>query len=113
MPPGNGNNGQDPKTGRFLPGNTLGNGGDPIATKRKQFRCIVAKALTPQRMGKIAATLLRCAERGEPWAVKEVLDRLLGKAKEHVEIDATITLQDALAAIYERRRSELLPDGRN
>jgi hypothetical protein len=34
----------------------------------------------PQRLPKIVETLLTAAEIGEAWAVKEVIDRLDGKA---------------------------------
>lgn len=106
MPSGNGSNGKDPKTGRFLPGNKLGTGGDPFAAKKTQFRTVLVEAMTPAEMRKIVTSLLRAAKKGESWAVKEVFDRMLGKPKEHIELDAELrlTLTEAIRRIDEHRR---------
>ena len=69
--------------------------GAPIAnknaTKNKPFLDAMRRALAqnPQKIGRIVDKVLDQAEAGEAWAVKEVADRLDGKA-----VQAT-TLEDA------------------
>lgn len=82
----NGTPGKDPQTGRFLPGNKLGTGGDPYQAKKLEFRAMMLKASTKESMGAVIAALFREAQKGESWAVKEVLDRFLGKAPDVIEV---------------------------
>lgn len=102
-PSSNGRNGKDPKTGKFLPGNKLGTGGDPWAAQKSKFRSVLANALTPQEMGKIAKALIRAAKRGESWAVKEVLDRMLGKPQQDVNLKGHVTVAELIASLRPER----------
>ena len=65
--------------------------GNKNATKNKPFLDAMRRALAqnPQKIGRIVDKILDQAEAGEAWAVKEVADRLDGKA-----IQAN-TLEDA------------------
>ena len=56
--------------------------GNRNATKNKPFLDAMRRALAqnPQKIGKIVDKILDQAEAGEAWAVKEVADRLDGKA---------------------------------
>jgi hypothetical protein len=65
--------------------------GNKNATKNKPFLDAMRRALAqnPQKIGRIVDKVLDQAEAGEAWAVKEVADRLDGKA-----VQAT-TLEDA------------------
>ena len=56
--------------------------GNKNATKNKPFLDAMIRALAqnPQKIGKIVDKILDQAEAGEAWAVKEVADRLDGKA---------------------------------
>jgi hypothetical protein len=56
--------------------------GNTNGAKGKMFYDALRKALvqTPTRLPRIVEQLLAQAEAGEPWAVKEVIDRLDGKA---------------------------------
>ena len=56
--------------------------GNTNAVKGKMFHDALRKALVqnPQRLPRIVEALLTQAEAGESWAVKEVIDRLDGKA---------------------------------
>jgi hypothetical protein len=56
--------------------------GNTNAVKGKMFHDALRKALVqnPARLPRIVETLLTQAELGEAWAVKEVIDRLDGKA---------------------------------
>lgn len=69
--------GRDPETGRFVSGNTLGLG-NPLAMKAHQFRVRLYTTCSPEDLGEVVAELVRKAKAGEPWAVKLLLDRLLG-----------------------------------
>jgi len=65
--------------------------GNKNATKNKPFLDAMRRALAqnPQKIGRIVDKILDQAEAGEAWAVKEVADRLDGKA-----VQAT-TFEDA------------------
>lgn len=56
--------------------------GNNNKAKGKMFYDALRKALVqnPTRLPRIVEQLLAQAEAGEPWAVKEVIDRLDGKA---------------------------------
>ena len=56
--------------------------GNTNAVKGKMFQDALRKALVqnPARLPRIVESLLTQAELGEAWAVKEVIDRLDGKA---------------------------------
>ena len=56
--------------------------GNKNATKNKPFLDAMRRALAqnPQKIGRIVDKVLEKAEEGESWAVKEVADRLDGKA---------------------------------
>ena len=41
----------------------------------------------PHRLRAIADTLVKKAEEGEPWAVKEIMDRMDGKAHQAVSVE--------------------------
>jgi hypothetical protein len=67
-------------------------GGAPIGNqngkKGKLFYDRLRKHLVqnPQKLEKIVTTLCQAAEDGEPWAVKEIMDRVDGKAVQATEI---------------------------
>lgn len=105
--------GQDPKTGKFVPGNKLGAGHTRHAEKKRQLQAVLYKALTPQRMGKIVKALIREAERGEQWAVREVLDRIIGKATQPIDIDGDLRVSfwDVIAQLREKEGA--CPPSRN
>ena len=105
-PSSDGTNGKDPKTGKFLPGNKLGKGGDPWAEKKHEFRAILSQTITREGFRDVIITLMDAAIAGESWAVKEVLDRVLGKATERVKFDADFTLNvvDFFRQVGERAR---------
>ena len=56
--------------------------GNKNATKNKPFLDAMRRALAqnPQKIGRIVDKVLEKAEEGESWAVKEIADRLDGKA---------------------------------
>lgn len=79
--------------------------GNKNATKNKPFLDALNRALKQRDYGEenagktlrnIADALIAKAEEGEPWAVKEVIDRLDGKAKQDMditaEVDANVTI---------------------
>jgi hypothetical protein len=59
-----------------------GQPGNKNAAKGKMFYDQMRKVLVqePERLRTIAENLIREAEAGEPWAIKEIMDRLDGKA---------------------------------
>jgi hypothetical protein len=62
--------------------------GNANAVKGKMFYDKLRKRLTqePHRLERIVNELITQAEQGEAWAVKEVIDRLDGKAVQTTEM---------------------------
>lgn len=50
-----------------------------------QLRKILAE--DPKKLEKLARTLISAAEQGEPWAMKELIDRMDGKAIQIQQIE--------------------------
>jgi len=62
--------------------------GNDNAKKNKLFYDRIRKHLiqNPHKLEKIVETLVEEAQNGEPWAVKEIMDRVDGKAVQATEI---------------------------
>jgi len=68
--------------GRFRPGNRASVGrGNPYAEKATEWRKALCGAVTTRDIRDVVLTLVAAAKKGRPWAVKELLDRCLGKAQ--------------------------------
>lgn len=70
--------GRDPRTGRFVKGCKPGPG-NPGIRNLSRTRAGIIQAVTMDDFDRVVQALFRAAERGEPWAIKEVLNRLCGK----------------------------------
>lgn len=80
-------NGDEGRTdrGTFAKGNPGGRG-NPLAKQVNQLRVALAKAVTPADVRGIAKGLIRKAKNGDVAAAHELFDRLLGKAKQAIEV---------------------------
>jgi hypothetical protein len=67
--------------GRFAAGNS-GGPGNPHAQHVGRLRSALLSAITPQDMEAIVARLVELAKAGEMPAIRELLDRVLGKPVE-------------------------------
>ena len=65
-----------------------GQPGNNNASKNKLFYERIRKALSqdPQKLANIVDKLIEKAEEGDSWAVKEIMDRIDGKAVQATEI---------------------------
>ena len=70
--------------GRYLPG-TCGGPGNPHAGAVAAWRKALVLAVSPADLEAVIRVLLERAKAGEPWAVKELLDRCLGRAPAEAE----------------------------
>jgi hypothetical protein len=70
-------------------GNRGGQIGNSNATKNKLFLNSLKRQLiqSPERLEKIIEVLITQAESGQPWAIKELLDRIDGKPIQNNFID--------------------------
>lgn len=68
-----------------------GQPGNQNGKKNKMFYDRIQKHLiqNPHKLEKIVETLVQEAQNGEPWAVKEIMDRVDGKAVQATEISGT------------------------
>ena len=64
--------------GKFAKGNKFGTG-NPLNRRTQRIRAILLGALTDQQAQKIANRLIRMAAGGNLPAIKELLDRTIGK----------------------------------
>jgi hypothetical protein len=90
-PSTNGDNGlAEPRDerGRFLPGNP-GGPGNPHAATVGAWRTALASAVAPEDVRQVVGVLVGKAKAGEAWAVKELLDRCLGRPQQQVGVEAT------------------------
>jgi len=75
--------------GRFAPGNAGGPGRPPGAVAA--WRAAMAESVTRDDIRAVALVLVQQAKAGAPWAIRELLDRCLGRplpAVEFVDTDA-------------------------
>lgn len=72
--------GRDGK-GRFLVGNQAAAGVGGAAKHQSKWRALAFDATSDEDMLAVWAELIRSAKAGEPWAVHEFLDRMMGKAQ--------------------------------
>ena len=63
--------------------------GNQNAARQRMFYDKLRLVLTqqPERLRKIAEELVSKAEQGEPWAIKELIDRVDGKAHQAVALE--------------------------
>lgn len=73
------------ENGRFLPGTT---GGPGRPRKANELRAAMLEAVTEDDIIEVTGQLLAAAKRGEPWAVRELLDRATGKPQTSLAVDA-------------------------
>lgn len=101
-PSPNGRNGESGKgrdgRGRFAAGNT-GGPGNPYAAAAGRWRAAVIASVSEEDVRAVMRALIAAAKRGEAWAVREFMDRTLGRP---VEADLVARLE-ALEAAANRR----------
>ena len=98
-PSPNGENGRD-ANGRFVPG-WKGGPGNPYAKKVAEFRSRVLAVISVEDCDAVLRKLTKQAIAGESWAVKEFLDRVMGKAKETVQIEGGVSMLEMLRVSLE------------
>ena len=81
----NGSDGRD-SHGRFCKGNR-GGPGNPIPQQVSQIRRVLLSAVTEEDLVDIVQSLINKAKAGDTLAAREILDRLMGKAKVTMEIE--------------------------
>ena len=82
--------GQRDGEGRFLKGWKGGPGNaNGITPDRVRFGKILKECVSDEDFEKVVRVLVKQAQDGHPFAIKELLDRLLGKSKQVAEVDLT------------------------
>lgn len=85
-----GQNGRRPN-GTFAPGNPGGPG--PLGAKRvAEYREAIFKAVSADDLEAIVRKLARRALKGDVHAAREVLDRILGKPKQSIDIAGALEI---------------------
>ena len=77
--------GKDLRTGKFVKGNKLGQGG-PWARGLATFKARWDACITEDRIEEAHEIVWKYFKRGQPWAAKLWLEYTLGKPKESLEI---------------------------
>lgn len=65
--------------GRFAAGNRCATGANAYTVMGTRIKMALAAALTQERMTAVLDKLFDAARAGEPWAIREVLDRCIGR----------------------------------
>ena len=55
--------------------------------------------VTAEEAEAVVLKLIGCAKAGEPWAIKELIDRCIGKPKESLELTGEFTLAEFYRAL--------------
>lgn len=84
--------------GRFAPGNR-GGPGNPLAGKIGKLRAALVAAVTEEDIREIARSLIEAAKGGDVRAVKELLDRTIGRPVETDLIERLEALEAALGDV--------------
>jgi hypothetical protein len=88
--------------GRFAKGNKLGRG-NPLAGRAAKIRAVLLKQLTPAKAKEIAEALIDQASKGDMAAIKELLDRTIGKPAQADLMERLETLEHLLEEIVTQR----------
>jgi hypothetical protein len=72
--------------GRFAAGNS-GGPGNPFARQAAQLRAALYEAVTADDIREIARALITQAKAGERWAIRELLDRIVGRPTVAVDVE--------------------------
>ena len=102
----NGDNGRK-ADGKFAKGNKIAKGHKgPHAKRRAEITRRLLNAAEDE-IDTVIASLVRAAKRGKPWAVKEVLDRCIGRPatedrREPEEVEADAAARTRLARLLKR-----------
>ncbi len=81
--------GRNDADGRFTAGNRFSKG-NPHSKAVNHFRSLILDAVSDADMNAVVLKLVKLAKAGEPWAVKEFFDRVVGKASQPLEVDADV-----------------------
>jgi hypothetical protein len=106
---------RDPVSGRFLPGN-CGGPGNPYLRLMARFRGAVAEAVTPEQIREVMGWLYTEASKGSVPAMREFLDRTVGKAVPSTEHEAVAQaafaqmMGDVIGTVRDRAPSTAVRD---
>lgn len=89
------------KRGRFTEGNP-GGPGNPNARQAAALRSTIREAVTPEDMAEVMRVLLDKAKAGELAAIRELLDRTIGKPTESELADRLDLLEVRAAALLDQ-----------
>lgn len=78
--------------GRFAKGNA-GGPGNPHAKRVADLRAALVEAVTPADIAAVAKALVRRAKEGEVPAIRELFDRLMGRATPPSDTDTVVALE--------------------
>ncbi|MFZ4575790.1 MAG: hypothetical protein ACOYN0_15455 [Phycisphaerales bacterium] len=80
--------------GRFVPGNP-GGPGNPLGRKVGGLRSAMMAAVAASDIRDVIRKLVSAAKAGEPWAVRELLDRVFGKPEAFDLVERLEELEEA------------------
>ena len=81
--------GRDTQSGRFLPGNRQGRG-NPKARRVARLRATLLRTVTPDDVAAAVRALIDRAKAGDVAAIRELLDRCVGKAVLPIGVEVAV-----------------------
>jgi hypothetical protein len=97
-----------PRKGQFT-SETAPRQGSPLVGLRQKFAAAFLGAMKPADLAKLARIAQKLAESGDVAALRELLDRCLGKAVQPVEVEAGESLADVLARLQAYKDAQAKP----
>jgi hypothetical protein len=95
-----GSNGGQDKRGRFVKGNKHGQG-NPLAGRAAKLRAVLLQKVTDKDIAEITDRLIKMAKDGDLAAIKEILDRTVGKPGQVEMYERIEQLESKLAELTE------------
>jgi hypothetical protein len=95
-------NGEHDARGRFTLGNKAARG-NPMNRRAQEIRVVLLEKMTPEVAGRIADRLIAMAEGGDLPAIRELLDRCIGKP---IASDIAERLDNIETALAEKANNE-------
>ena len=82
-----------------------GGPGNPAAHRAARLRALVAECVTDDDLRAVIGKLLEMAKAGDGMAIRELLDRLLGKSIAAMAVDVTTTSPDGSGVLVEAMKA--------
>lgn len=86
-----------PRGKPFEKGNQFG--GDSTAGLKEQFRQQLLRSFTPEKRQRLIDVLERAALDSDSWAMTYLMDRLMGKERDGLDVTGSLSVSSLISAV--------------